>query len=477
MKTQRILVVDDEKLVCWSLYELLSDAGYHVETALSGTEALNRYDQFDPHVVLLDIRLPDADGIDLLTEFKTRNKDVFVFMITAYADADSAIKALKSGADDYIGKPFSLDEIKDLVGKCLAKRQDTQATKSYFRKKRKISDLHTLIGNSPAIIKVFKMINVCAETDAKIVTINGESGTGKQLVAEAIHAHSSRADAPFLEINCAAIPEHLLENELYGHEKGAFTGASQIYKGIFETAEGGTVFLDEIGDMPLIMQTKILKILDSRPFRRLGGIKDIEANFRIIAATHQDLRELVKNGKFRKDLFYRLNVMPITISPLKDRKEDIPILTNYFIDHLNEEYGSAIQGITPEAIEYLKQYSWPGNVRELRNVIERTMMLEQGPMLTAHFFDLEIKNKNQQQKKKSADAVTGIPQKQQNNTFFTIPPDGISINEVEKELIIQALDRFHGNQTQAAKYLSLSRDTLRYRIKKHDILRKSKRDN
>ncbi|MEA3469670.1 MAG: sigma-54 dependent transcriptional regulator [Thermodesulfobacteriota bacterium] len=469
MKTHRILVVDDEKLVCWSLNEMLNDAGYTVETALSGAEALSRFDTFNPHMVLLDIRLPDANGIELLAEFKSRNEDVLVLMITAYADADSAVKALKIGADDYIGKPFNLDDIKDLVEQCFIKSQITQNANSFSRKQRKKHEFDTLIGNSPGIINVFKMINVCAKTDAKIVTIHGESGTGKQLVAHAIHVHSSRSDAPFIEINCAAIPENLLENELFGHEKGAFTDAVRTYKGIFEAAEGGTVFLDEIGDMPLIMQTKILKLLDSRQFRRLGGTRDIEANVRIITATHQDLEQLVTEDKFRKDLFFRLNVMPISIPPLKDRKEDISTLANYFIQRLNEEYGSTTQGITPEAIEHLQSYSWPGNVRELRNSIERAMMLEQSPMLSSRYFDLAINSQTQQHGTESDDTITNSPQTPQNNVFFTLPPEGISIAEVEKELITQALDRFDGNQTQAAKCLCMSRDTLRYRLKKHGI--------
>ena len=469
MKTHRILVVDDEKLVCWSLNEMLSDAGYNVETALSGTEALSRFDKFDPHMVLLDIRLPDANGIELLAEFKSRKEDVLVLMITAYADADSAVKALKIGADDYIGKPFNLDDIKELVQQSLEKNQVTKKVNSFSRKQRKTHEFDTLIGNSPGIINVFKMINVCAKTDAKIVTINGESGTGKQLVAHAIHVHSTRSDAPFIEINCASIPENLLENELFGHEKGAFTDASRTYKGIFEAAEGGTVFLDEIGDMPLIMQTKILKLLDSRHFRRLGGTRDIEANVRIVTATHQDLQKLVKENMFRKDLFFRLNVMPITIPPLKERKEDIPTLTNYFIKRINDEYGSATQGITQEAIEHLQQYSWPGNVRELRNAIERAMMLEQSPMLSSRYFDLEIISQNQRPKIENGDTITSSTQPSQNNSFLTLPPEGISIEEVEKELITQALDRFNGNQTQAAKCLCMSRDTLRYRLKKHGL--------
>lgn len=457
MKTQRILVVDDEKLICWSLNEMLTDAQYSVETALSGAEALTRFDNFNPHVVLLDVRLPDANGIELLADFKARNPDVLVLMITAYADADSAVQALKAGADDYIGKPFNLDNIKQVIEQCLEKKELNQEANSFHREQRKTYDYDNLTGNSPEIIRVFKMINVCAETDAKIVSINGASGTGKQLVARAIHFHSARAASPFIEINCAAIPENLLENEMFGHEKGAFTDASQTYKGIFEAAEGGTVFLDEIGDMPLTMQAKILKFIDSRKFRRLGGTRDIEANVRLITATHQNLQKLVQDNLFRSDLFFRLNVMTIIIPLLKDRQEDIPTLTMYFIKRINEEYGSCIQGVSPETLDCLKRYHWPGNVRELRNAIERAMMLEQDSILSIRHFGKEITSAAQR------------PNKEDNKTFFTLPPDGISIDEVEKELINQALDRFSGNQTQAAKCLHMSRDTLRYRLKRHGL--------
>jgi two-component system, NtrC family, response regulator AtoC len=471
MNTHRILVVDDEKLVCWSLNEMLTEAGYIVETALSGTEARTRFDTFNPHVVLLDVRLPDASGIELLAEFKSCDTDVLVLMITAYADADSAVKALKTGADDYIGKPFNLDNIKHIIKQCLEKKQLRQEVNSFRREQRKTYDYDNLTGNSPEIIHVFKMINVCAETDAKIVSIHGASGTGKELVSRAIHFHSSRSNSPFIEINCAAIPENLLENELFGHEKGAFTDASQTYKGIFESAEGGTVFLDEIGDMPLIMQAKILKLIDSRKFRRLGGTKDIEANVRIITATHQNLQKLVQKNQFRNDLFFRLNVMTITIPPLRERREDIPTLTNYFIKRINEEYGSCTQGISAEALERLQQYHWPGNVRELRNAIERAMMLEQGPILSTRYFGQEISKRDQRSENERGDKITNVPHPntQGNDAFFVLPPDGISIEEVEKELINQALNRFEGNQTQAARCLHMTRDTFRYRLKKHGL--------
>jgi transcriptional regulator with PAS, ATPase and Fis domain len=315
------------------------------------------------------------------------------------------------------------------------------------------------------MIEVFKMIKVCADTDAKTVLVTGESGTGKELVAKAIHLHSARSEAPFIEVNCAAIPENLLENELFGHERGAYTDASKKQKGIFELAEGGTVFLDEIGDMPFVMQAKILKAIETKRFRRLGGEDDVEANVRIITATNQDLPRMVGEGKFRGDLFFRLNVMNIPLPPLRERKEDIPSLVQYFTERLNEEYGRTVEGADQEAMEHLARYDWPGNVRELRNTIERLMMLEQGKVLTSRHLSAEFKQGNHAAKKQPAGGIrTDLPAE-----HIILPPEGISIEELEKQLIQLALKKSAGNQTKAARFLKMSRDTLRYRMKKFGL--------
>lgn len=471
MREHRILVVDDEKLVCWSLSQMLTEADFSVQTAMNGAEARRKFEEFVPEMILLDVRLPDANGVDLLSEFKDKDEDVIVVMITAYADADSAVNALKLGADDYIGKPFDIDNIRHVVERSFEKKQ-LRTEVDYFRRElRKKYDYDNLIGNSPKMIEVFKMIKICAETDSKIVLVLGESGTGKQLVARAIHYHSARSKQPFIEINCAAIPDNLLENELFGHEKGAYTDASKSHKGIFEAAEGGTVFLDEIGDMPLTMQAKILKVIDSQKFRRLGGDRDRDVDVRIIAATNQDLPAMVQEGSFRGDLFFRLNVMNIPLPSLRERLDDIPALINYFIGRLNEEYGRAVDGVTPEALECLQRYHWPGNVRELRNTMERAMMLEPGTTLTHEFFNYEIQDcagghavlpRLEPVDGSGAPAVAA-------SGYINLPPEGISIEEVEKELIQQALIRYNGNQTKAAKCLRMSRDTLRYRIKKFGL--------
>ncbi len=470
MKTSRILIVDDEKLVCWSLGEVLTAAGFSVETALNGVEALAKFNSFQPEMVLLDVRLPDVNGIHLLTQFKASDEDLMVVMITAFADADSAVNALKAGADDYIGKPFDVDYIRHVVEQLFEKKQLRQEVNSFKRELRKKYDYDNFIGNSPKAIEVFKLIRVCAETDVKIVLVLGESGTGKQLVARAIHYHSARAEAPFIETNCAAIPENLLENELFGHEKGAFTDASSRHKGIFETANGGSVFLDEIGDMPLIMQAKILKVIDSNTFRRLGGTTDLETDVRFITATNQNLKKLVAAEQFRGDLFYRLNVMTIQIPPLRERREDIPVLVNYFIDRLNKEYGKNITGVSSAAMDCLIHFDWPGNVRELRNMVERAMMLENETVLTPRYFSQEIRE-CAEQKMMPLSSLPGIPTERllPRKNSIRLPLEGISLEEMEKDLILQALERFTGNQTQAAKCLHMSRDTLRYRMKKYNL--------
>ncbi|MCM0083556.1 sigma-54 dependent transcriptional regulator [Geomonas sp. Red32] len=463
MSKNRVLVVDDEKLIAWSLAAMLKKEGFDVETAASGHEALAKFSSFRPELVLLDICLPDLDGLELLKRFKKANEDLYVIMITAYANADSAVKALQDGAEDFFGKPFNIEAIKHVVHRAFEKRRLRKEVDYFRRELRKKSEHDKLVGNSQKMIEVFKMIKICADTDAKTVLITGESGTGKELVAKAIHYHSARADAPFIEINCASIPENLLENELFGHEKGAFTDASKLHKGVFEMAEGGSVFLDEIGDMPFAMQAKILKAVETKRFRRLGGQEDVEANVRIITATHQNLPTMVKEGKFRGDLFFRLNVMHIALPSLRERKEDIGALVQYFVESLNEEYGRNVLGAAPETLEQLSRYDWPGNVRELRNCIERLMMLGQEKILPVEHLPPEISRWGSEQKSNSGAAAIRTDE---NGEHIVLPANGISLEELEKQLIQLALKKSGGNQTKAAKFLKTSRDTLRYRMKK-----------
>jgi len=468
MQQERILVVDDEKLINWALVEMLEGAGYAVASAADGKEARQQFAQFKPAMVLLDISLPDANGMDLLQEFKDVDENLLVIMITANADLDSTVKSLKRGADEYIGKPFNLDVVEHRVAQIFEKKLLRQQTDSAKRILRRHSDFDQLIGSSEKMIDVFKMTKVCAESDCKTILVLGESGTGKELVARAIHSHSSRSDDPFVDVNCAAIPDNLLENELFGHEKGAFTDATQREQGIFECADGGTVFLDEIGDMPLVMQTKILKIIETRRYRRVGGRENLTANVRIVAATNQDLLKLVEDGLFRGDLYYRLNVMCIHLPPLRERIDCIQSLVDYFISRLNSEYGKRVRGIDNETMTYLKNYSWPGNVRELRNTIERMMMLDPSDVLSKQFLPPEIKCPNSTGENvllgSHMDDEHGEPQ-----LDINLPREGITLEEVEKVLIQQALERYNGNQTKAANCLGMSRDTMRYRMKKFDL--------
>lgn len=461
----RILVVDDEKLISWSLATMFKKEGYEVESAASGDEAMEKFKSFKPEMVLLDVCLPDVNGLELLKSFKAANEDVYAIMITAYAHADSAVEALQLGAEDYFGKPFSLDAVKHVVNKAFEKRRLKKEVEYFRGELRKKSDQDKLVGNSHLMIEVFKMIKICADADAKTVLITGESGTGKELVAKALHFHSARSEAPFIEVNCAAIPENLLENELFGHEKGAYTDASQKHKGVFEMAEGGAVFLDEIGDMPIAMQAKILKVIESKRFRRLGGLDDIEADVRIITATHQNLPKMVKEGKFRSDLFFRLNVMNIALPPLRQRKEDIPSLVQYFIKTLNSEYGRNVQDASAEVLEYLMRYDWPGNVRELRNCIERLMMLDPEKILRPEYLSSEIRQSSLAEPEEPRDIVRS----DFDGEHILLPASGISLEELERILIQLALKKSGGNQTKAAKFLKTSRDTLRYRMKKFNL--------
>lgn len=464
MIEQRILAVDDEKLILWSLVTTLSKVGYIVEGAGSAAEARSKFQSFKPDLVLLDLRLPDGCGLDLLREFRDKDEDLAVIMITADAHADTAVQALQLGAEDFIGKPFNLETMKHTVHQVFEKNRLRKQVDSLRRGLRKKSEGDQLIGNSRKMIDLIKMVNGCAKNDCRTVLILGESGTGKELVARAIHQYSARVDDPFLGINCAAIPENLLENELFGHEKGAYTDASNRQKGIFELAEGGTVFLDEIGDMPLAMQAKILRVIETKHFSRLGGKEDLQANVRILAATNQDLPAMVRAGRFRADLFYRLNVISLPLPPLREHKEDIPKTVDYFISRLNEEYGRNVEGISAEALDDLMRYDWPGNVRELRNAIERAMMLENTRLLSATFLPCEIRQNAEQMWEEITPAAC-----QPHSERLILPKDGISLEEVEKEFILQALERYQGNQSKAARCLHMSRDTLRYRMKKFGI--------
>ncbi len=458
----KILVIDDEKFITSSIVQHLGREGYEALSAESGEEGIEIFKAEVPDIVLLDIHLPGIDGIKTLEHLKSLNKDIIAVMITAYGDIGTAVSAIKLGAYDFLEKPFELDKLSILIKKAY-ETVDLKKEVQYLREEQyEKYSFDKIIGSSGAHNNVVTLARKIAESDATVSLIYGESGTGKSLLARAIHYHSSRTNKPFVEVTCTAIPETLIESELFGYEKGAFTDAKTSKKGLFEMADGGTIYLDEIGDMKPSTQAKFLKVIEEKIFRRLGSLKDIKVDVRIIATTNKNLKEDVKNRNFREDLYYRLNVIPIEIPPLRERPEDIIPIAMYFLDSLKKEFKKDISGISEEAGALLISYQWPGNVRELKNVIERVFILEKkGPIRPEHL-PPEV-NRPYVEK-------TQPLKKPEGGFLFSLPQGGISIEEVEKTFIIQALDITSGNQTKAAKLLNLSRDALRYRLQKFGLL-------
>ncbi len=457
MGKAKILVVDDEKLLKWSLEQSLLKEDYEVFTAEKGLEGLGVFKDESPDLTVLDIHLPDISGITVLEAIKEINRDAAVLMITAFGDVRTAVKAIKLGAYDFIEKPFNMDKLKLTVAKALETRSLKKEVMHLRSQMRSRYGFESLIGTSAAMGKITELIKKVAKSDASTVFLQGESGSGKDLVAKVIHYQSSRADRPFVEINCTALPETLIESELFGFEKGAFTDAKAMKKGLFELAEGGTIYLDEIADMKINTQSKLLKVIENKSLKRLGGVKDIDVDLRVIAATNKVLDDEVRTGAFREDLFYRLNVIPVSLAPLRGRKEDIPLLARHFIDIYNREFRKNTKGLSIEAEELFLSYDWPGNVRELKNVIERAMIFEDDEFIGPESLPLEL---------------SGIKVRMRDLKAVEIklPPDGVDVEAVEKELIRQALDSTKGNQTRAARLLALTRDALRYRMQKFGFL-------
>jgi two-component system, NtrC family, response regulator AtoC len=452
----KILVVDDEQLIRWSLEQNLHKQGYEVLTAGTGEDALILAREEMPDLMLLDIQLPGMNGIEVLEKVKEFEDDIIVIMVTALGILETAVKAMRLGAFDYINKPFNLDELSIIVKKALETRELRREVAHLRSTQTNKYGIDNIIGNSKHIEAVKAMIRKIAQSDASTVLIQGESGTGKELVAKAIHYESARADKPFMAINCAAMPETLLESELMGHEKGSFTDAKTQKKGLFEVADGGTIFLDEIGDMDLGMQAKLLRVLEERSFRRVGGTRDIAVDVRIVSATNKDLLKAIEDKEFRNDLYYRIQVIPIFLPPLRERKDDIMELVTHFIQHYNREFGKSVKGVSKMADKFLAEYSWPGNTRELKNVIERAIILESEETLLLEHLPQEIVAK-------TGGSASG-------SVGFRLPPEGIDIEDVERELIRQALEISEGNQSKAAKKLSLGIDAFRYRMKKFGFL-------
>jgi two-component system response regulator PilR (NtrC family) len=457
MRTEKILVVDDERSMREFLEIMLIKEGYTVQTAANGREALDRAEKEPFDLAILDIRMGKMDGIKTLGHLKEISPETVVLMITAYASTDTAIQAMKQGAYDYITKPFKIEEIKMTIQKALEKKSlETENTLL----RQVIEDryrLGTLIGKSEKMRVVFDLVRKVAPTKTNIL-LSGESGTGKELVAKAIHYNSPRKDRPFVVLNCGAIPENLLESELFGHMKGAFTGAISNKRGLFETADGGTIFLDEIGELPLPMQVKLLRIIQDREFTRVGGTEPIRVNVRIVSATNKELEEAVRKGEFREDLFYRLNVIHLKLPNLRERKDDIPLLAQEFLNLFSSELGKEIRQISPEAMGFLMNYDYPGNVRELQNIIERAVALESSNILTTQHLSSYM------------DEQRDMSRREIN---LEIPKEGIDLEEVvenlEKTLILKALKKAQGIKRRAAELLHINFRSMRYRLEKYGI--------
>ncbi len=454
MGKTRVLVVDDELLIRQYIEAVLEDEGFDVVLADSAAAARAAFEGGEIHAAILDLKLPDGDGMTLLKGFVETDPDVAVIMLSAHGDISTAVTAVKAGAFHFLEKPPKTEILVATLTKALEARS-LKRTVSGLRRQAGWRIAHVeIVGRSAAMRKLVEIIGKVGASESATVLLRGESGVGKEVVAQAIHAKSDRADHPFLEINCTALPETLLESELFGHERGAFTDARERKKGLLELADRGSVLLDEIGDLPPGAQAKLLRFLETRSFKRVGGIKTIAVDVRIIASTNRDLEAAVRDGSFRRDLFYRLNVIPIMISPLRERPEDVQPLAEFFLDRMATTMRRPARDLDKAAAAMLERYAWPGNVRELRNVFERVVILEEGTtILTEHLPD-EL-----QPGARAIDLEAG----------YSLPAAGINLEELEKDLIGQALARTRGNKTRAAELLGLTRDTLRYRLEKYGL--------
>src|SRR3990172_752484 len=453
MSETRIVVVDDEPLIRWTLQKNLEKAGYGVILAETGEEALQKIREEAPDLALLDIHLPGMDGFEVLEKALQIDQSVIPIMITVFEDVDSVVRSIKLGAFDYIAKPFDFNKVRLSIEKALEMHRLKGEVRHLRQERKGRSSFGNIIWTSQEMRRILEMTEKVANTDAATVLIQGESGTGKEMIAQAVHDLSKRGNMPFITLNCPGVPEHLLENELCGHEKGAYTDAYGLKKGLLEVADGGALFLDEIGDMGQGMQAKILRLIEQKTFRRMGGVKDIHVDVRIITATNKDLRKLMAEGKFREDLFYRINIIALRIPALRERREDILPLVKHFVDKYNEDFHKTIRKMSKEVEHFFMAYDWPGNVRELKNVIERAMILGEGDTLLLEHLPMEIVGGNQER------IMTGL----------RLPPEGVSMDKLEEALVREALKMTGGNQTKAARLLGISRDSLRYRMQKFGI--------
>jgi two-component system, NtrC family, response regulator AtoC len=456
---KEILVVDDDQAVRWTLKEALQEWGFDAVEAGTVSEALALFGQHAPAAVLLDIDLPDGSGLDVLRELKSQHHDAIVIMITGNVHVETTISALRGGAYDFIGKPIKLEELRVTIRNAIETRQLRKEVEAVKKERTRQFNFRQIIGASPAMKKMLTLAAKVAESDVASVLLQGESGTGKDLVAKAIHYGSQRAEGPFVAVNCAALPATLIESELFGYEKGAFTDAKARKEGLFEQAQGGTLLLDEIGELELALQAKLLRVLEEGVFRRVGGLKDIALDVRVLAASNRDLKTESEAGRFRLDLYYRLSVIQIDIPPLRNRGDDVLLLAQHYIETIGNRLRKSartITGFSEEARKVFSQYHWPGNVRELRNVIERALILEDNDQITTEYLPEGLLTPRR----------IAVSSAETADARFVLPVEGIALDQVELSFVQQAIQRSGGNQTRAAEFLGISRDQLRYRLKK-----------
>lgn len=456
MAIGKILVVDDEKGMRDLLYKLLKKEGYEVLLAEDGEQGLETAKEFSPDVIIADLDMPIMNGIEMIKKIKAFDPNATIIIITAYASIESAIEALKLGAYDYIIKPFKTDEIRLVVSKAMERINLINENQYLKQEINNTIYFPGVIGKSEKMKKTLELIEAVAKTDS-IVLIEGESGTGKELVARAIHHNSNRKDGPFIVLNCGAIAEGVLESELFGHERGSFSGAIMQRKGRFELAHKGSLFIDEIGELPLSAQTRLLRVLQEKEFERVGGNFPIKVDVRIIAATNKNLEKEVKEHRFREDLYYRLNVFKITLPPLRERIEDLPELCKYFIEKFNREMNKNIKGISDDAMSFLRSYHWPGNIRELQNIIERAIVLSKGEYITPR------------------ELPDNLSSNIKNTSFELVDGENLEsvIEKIEREFILKALKKAGYSQTKTAEILGIKRTTLRYKLEKYGLIHKT----
>lgn len=461
MGNPRILVVDDEEIVCESVKRILEEEGYEVESALSGREAFEKMSETPFDIVITDLKMPGIDGMEVLRTIRRDYPNTIVIMITGFSTVETAVEAMKLGAFDYIPKPFTPDEVSVVIKKAI-EQKNLLLENIYLRQElQEKYGFHNIVGKSKKMQEIYRIIAKVAPTDSTVL-IYGQSGTGKELIARAIHFNSPRRDRPFVPVDCAVLSENLLESELFGHIRGSFTGAVTTKLGLFEIADGGTVFLDEVGNISLSIQAKLLRVLQEREFTPVGGTKSKKVDIRLIAATNKDLEKMIKEGTFREDLYYRLNIVPIYLPPLKEREEDIPLLAIHFLKKYSEQMGKKIKGFLPEAIEKLMRYSWPGNVRELENVIERTVVMIEEDMVRAEHIILPGQQRQE-------DSTVYIPMTSEELKEIKKQLREKAVEEVEKAFILKALERNQWNVTKASEEVGMLRPNFQALMRKYNI--------